>query len=72
MSPPLKGHKTHDGFYTLILYRFSNLCIQKSNCWTDRTICLNKTDANVGEYVRAYIHAYVQMISVCLLEQQQQ
>lgn len=55
--------------YRIVSFRFpcgKHLCIQKSNCWTDRTICLNKTDANVGECVRAYIHAYVQMIMMCV------
>lgn len=75
MSSPLERPTKHVMvFHTYVSYRIvsfrfpcgKHLCIQKSNCWTDRTICLNKTDANVGECVRAYIHAYVQMITMCV------
>lgn len=65
-------HRTRDLFYICIhrtgVHIYMDICntfyIQKSNCWTDRIICLNKADANVGEWVRAYIHVYVQMITM--------
>lgn len=68
MNLPLKGHIIRDEFYTYIVQVFIYIIIQRSNCWTDRTICLNKTDANVGESVcvRAYIHAYVRINTMCL------